>query len=193
MAPDLLRDFGAFLFLKTMTDFIKMGEAFHPHGIKGEVELRVFNSIENDSSLSDGAELLLKPLSEKSKLNSQGELWKISKLRFGNKVICLLEGIKDRTHLESLLPFEFFLKREEFEELDEGEFYLVDVVGFEVFSPTGELLGVLENFDDNGEQYLFNVRLKDGSILTLPYVDVFFPEIRFADKKIIMNMPEYTE
>jgi 16S rRNA processing protein RimM len=172
---------------------VKMGEAFHPHGIKGEVELRLINLNFEESSLKEGIELQLKPLSEKSTLSQVGEWWRISKLRFGNKVICTLEGVKDRTHLESLLPFEFFMKRSDFPELEEGEFYLTDIIDFEVFTHEGNLVGRLEGFDDNGVQTLFNIRQTDGTVMTLPFVEVFFPEVNLEKKSITVNLPEYTE
>ena len=172
---------------------IKLGFVAHPHGIKGEAELRLLNPNLDESVLDEGQKLWLFPSSEKSKLNPKGEEWVIEKLRFGNKVICQFEGIKDRTHLENLIPFEFYLDREEFPETEEDEFYLVDLIDLPVFSPEGKELGTLESFSDNGMQYLFEVRLVDGSKITLPYVDTFFPEIDVENQKIIMIMPEYTE
>lgn len=172
-------------------DLIKLGFAAHPHGIKGEVELRLLNS--ENSILEEGMTLFLYPSAPKSQISPHGEEWKLSKIRFGNKIIATLEGIKDRTHLEGLLPFEIFLPREAFPEPDEDEVYLVDLVDMPVVNEEGEKIGFLESFSDNGMQYLFNVRMDTGEMVTLPYVDVFFPEINMEEKKIVMIQPDYTE
>lgn len=172
---------------------ITIAKVFHPHGIKGEAELRLLNDNYEESILEEGMTVYLYPASEKSRLSHHGEEWRIQKLRFGNKVICYFDGIKDRTHLETLLPIELKVPREAFPETDEDEVYLVDLVEWDVVSPSGEKLGKLESFSDNGMQYLFDVRLVDGSIITLPYVDAFFPELDKENKKIVMIMPEYTE
>jgi 16S rRNA processing protein RimM len=172
-------------------DLIKLGFCAHPHGIKGEAEFRLINT--EDSILDDGMKIYLYPSNEKSQLSHYGEEWKISKIRFGNKVIVTLEGIKDRTHLETILPFEIFLPREAFPAPDEGEVYLVDLIGMRVQDPEGKLLGKLDSFDDNGMQYLFNVRMDNGEMVTLPYVDAFFPEINMEEKFITMIPPEYAE
>ena len=172
---------------------IKIASAFHPHGIKGQAELRLLNDNFDESILDDGMKVILFPASEKSKISKTGEEWLILKLQFGNKVICTFEGVKDRTHLETLLPFEIHVPRDAFPETENNEVYLVDLIDWEVVSPSGEKLGNLESFSDNGMQYLFEVRLNDGSILTLPYVDAFFPEIDSENKKITMIMPEYSE
>ena len=134
------------------------------------------------------------PSNAKSKINKEGEQWLIQKLRFGNKVICQFEGIKDRTHLESLLPFEIYLEREAFPETDEDEVYLVDLVDMDVVNEEGDVIGKLESFSDNGMHYLFNVRVgPTGELVTLPYVETFFPKIDMEKKQITMISPEYTE
>lgn len=172
-------------------DLIKLGFSAHPHGIKGEAEFRLINS--EDSILEDGLKIYLYPSNEKSQLSHHGEEWTIVKIRFGNKIIVTLEGIKDRTHLETILPFEIFLPREAFPTPEEGEVYLADLIGMRVQDTEGTLVGELESFDDNGFQYLFNIRLSIGGILTLPYVDAFFPEINLEENFITVIPPEYAE
>lgn len=173
---------------------IKLAFVAHPHGIKGEAEIRLINPDPNESVLDDEMKVWLYPSSLKSKINEKGEEWLIKKIRFGNKVICQFEGIRDRTHLESLIPFEIYLDRESFPETDDDEVYLVDLVDMDVVNEAGEVIGRLESFSDNGMQYLFDIRLDPlGEKITLPYVDAFFPKIDMKKKQITMIMPEYTE
>jgi 16S rRNA processing protein RimM len=172
---------------------IKLAFVAHPHGIKGEAEIRLINTNVEECILDDEMKVWLFPTNEKSKLNPSGEEWLIKKLRFGNKIIATFEGIKDRSHLETMIPFEIFLDRDSFPEPDENEFYLVDLIDMPVFSPEGEELGKIESFSDNGMQYLFDVRLVDGSKITLPYVDAFFPEVDVENNRITMVLPEYSE
>jgi 16S rRNA processing protein RimM len=174
-------------------NLIKMGFVAHPHGIKGEAEIRLLDSNWDDCLLDEQMQVTLFPSNEKSTLDPEGELWTIEKLRFGNKVICHFKGVIDRTHLEKLIPFEIYLDRMQLPESDDDQIYLGDLIGVLVVNPEGQELGKLESFSDNGMQYLLDVRLTDSSLLTLPYVDAFFPEIDVENKKIVMIMPEYTE
>lgn len=175
-------------------NLVKLGFVAHPHGIKGEAELRLLNPDPNESILDDEMKVWLFPSSPKSKLKKEGEQWTIQKIRFGNKVICQFEGIQDRTQLESILPFEIFLEREAFPEPEEDEVYLVDLVDMDVVNEAGEVIGKLESFDDNGMQYIFNLRVgARGELLSLPYVDTFFPKIDMEKKQITVILPEYTE
>ncbi len=178
--------------MSNKNDLVRLASVYQPHGIKGEAELRLLSD-GRDSILDEEMKVWLVPTSPKSKLKPEGEEWIIQKLRFGNKAICLFAGIKDRTHLETLLPFDLYLSRDQFPEPEENEIYLVDLINLPVFSVEGEKLGKLESFSDNGQQYLFDVRLENGERITLPYVDAFFPEIDMENKKIVMIMPEYTE
>lgn len=181
-----------FPLMDKLKDLIKLASVTRPHGIKGEAELNLLNTIE-DSILDEEMKVWIVPTSPKSILKTEGEEWTIAKLRLGNKAICLFEGIQDRTHLEKILPFDLYLHRDQFPEPDENEVYLVDLVNLPVYSPEGVKLGKLESFSDNGQQYLFDVRLESGEKITLPYVDAFFPSIDVENKKITMILPEYTE
>lgn len=173
-------------------DLIKLGFVANPHGIKGEAELRLFNA--EESILEDGMTVMLYPSSAKSKVSPGGEEWRIQKIRFGNKVICQFEGMKDRSHLEGLIPFEIFIGREAFPEPDEDEIYLVDLVDMDVVNEEGTVIGKLESFSDNGHQYLFDLRIGPvGEKITLPYVEAFFPKIDMEKRQITVILPEYTE
>lgn len=171
-------------------NLVKIAFVSHPHGIKGEAELRLLNP---EQILEEGMKVWLYPSTLKSKLNSEGEEWSVQKLRYGNKTICHFEGIKDRTHLESLIPFEIYLAREDFPELEEDDFYMIDLVGMIVVNEAGIELGSVQDFADNGAQYLLELRLTSGEVITLPFVENFFPEVNVEDRKITMIMPEYTE
>ncbi|NCY26845.1 MAG: 16S rRNA processing protein RimM [Alphaproteobacteria bacterium] len=155
--------------------------------------MRLLNQNHEESVLEDEMSVWIFPTTSKSKVKESGEQWMIEKIRFGNKVICQFEGIKDRTQLESLIPFEIYLEREAFPETEGDEIYLIDLIDMEVVDERGVVLGRLESFSDNGMQYLFEVRLMDGEKIILPYVESFFPQIDLENKKITMVMPEYTE
>jgi hypothetical protein len=74
-----------------------------------------------------------------------------------------------------------------------GSTYFDMTTHMDVVNEEGVVVGKLESFSDNGMQYLFDVRMSTGEIVTLPYVDAFFPDIDMENKKITMIMPDYTE
>jgi 16S rRNA processing protein RimM len=173
-------------------DLIKLGFVAHPHGIKGEAELRLYN--QDDSILEDAMTVFLYPSSPESNISPHGEEWRIEKIRFGNKVICQFQDVKDRTMLEAMIPFEIYIEREMFPETQDNEVYLVDLIDMDVVNEEGAVIGKLESFSDNGMQYLFELRIgPQGEKVTLPYVENFFPKIDIEKRQITVILPEYTE
>ncbi len=170
---------------------IKLGSVSRPHGIKGEAELFLFNT--EESILENNLKVFLMPENEKSQIPKEGEWREIKSIRFGNKTIVVFENIIDRTDLERLIPFSVSLPREAFPPLEEGQHYLIDLIGLECVTEEGKKIGVIEAFSDNGAQTLALIRTISGSSFELPYVKVFFPAVDYKTRIITINPPEYTE
>lgn len=170
---------------------IQLGFVSRPHGIKGEAELFLHNP--EDSILENGMKVFLLPEKESSQIPKEGEWREIKSIRFGNKIVVVFDNIIDRTHLETLIPFSVSVARSSFPKLPEGEHYLQDLIGLECETTDGKHFGVIDSFAHNGAQLLAVVRTKSGNAFELPYVKVFFPEVKLAENKIIIVPPEYTE
>jgi len=177
-----------------MTDknenWIQLGECFHPHGIKGEFQFKLFNG--EDSVIRPGDKLRFSPLKESSSLAKSGEIFEIEKIRFGNKVIVKLVDVSDRNTVEAMVPFAFWMKREDFPNISDDEVYLVDLVGREFFTNSSEgPAGSIESFYDNGAQVIGVLKLTDGKIIELPMVKNFFPKI--TEERIEVILPQEEE
>lgn len=170
--------------------FVELGVCKSPHGVKGGFTFYLHNP--DDSILEKGTEVLLFPLDKKSSLPKDGKNFKISQISFGNKVIVYFDGIADRNIVEAMIPFSVQISREEFPEAEEGEFYLVDIIGALVFNhKNGEKIGVIDSFYENGPQLIAVVRGEES--YELPFIDAFFPVIDSENKRIEMNVPEYLD
>lgn len=163
-------------------NLIKLGYSNKAHGIKGAF-LFVLEA-GNDSILDDGFTIYLEK-------NGDYIKHQIKNIQYGNKVICYLEGIEDRNQVEGLIPFDIYASREDFPE-DDGEIYLSDLIGFDVYDEKGEHFGVVKNFSSNGPQDIISIKTP-REYIELPFVDQFFPEIDVENKKIIINAPEFIE
>ncbi len=161
---------------------VLLGYATKPHGLRGEVLLKVFNTI--DSQLCQDKCIIAMGEFGQRKLSVQ-------KIRWGQKVIALFHQIQNRTDLEALLPFEIYLERSEFNELKDGQYYLVDLLEYQVYClETQSFWGQVDSFDSNGAQDLLVLKSEDES-LTLPLVESFFPKIDHQKKIIYFNKPIY--
>ena len=181
-------------FLEEMEEkkkFIELGYCRKPHGIKGGLSLALYNS--DESHLAKGVKVTLFGADSHSKLKPEGEIFTIERIDFGNKVICYLKEIKDRNHLEALLPFSIKMDRKDFKPpKHENEFYLEDLNGLKVIDmATQKECGIIESFYENGAQIVLTIKKLDHSILELPLVDNFFPEVDLSQGFILVNIPEF--
>lgn len=164
-----------------------LGVCNKPHGIRGGFSFMLENS--QDSILANGMRVFLFPKSPASSIDENGEEHIIEKISFGNKTIAYLKGISDRNIVESMLPFEIKLPREEFPETDKDEFYISDLIGLEVYEhETNELIGKVAKYYDNSVQTILTIRGKNGSF-DIPFVENFVPELDIEEGKIWVVVP----
>ncbi|MBT6324353.1 MAG: 16S rRNA processing protein RimM [Bdellovibrionales bacterium] len=161
---------------------ISLGFCRKAHGIKGEAVFSLYSG--SDSILSSGDIII-------ACKDKQSKEIKIEKIRFGNKVIVKLEGINDRTTLEKLLPFEIFVSRDLFPEIDSSdEFYISDILGTDVFDfKTKQKIGVIDSFYDNGAQVVYVIKGNEQNF-ELPFVEQFFPIVKLDKNRIEIVLPE---
>lgn len=171
-------------------DLVELGRCTSAHGIKGGFSFKLFN--DQESVLKDGLTITLFPFSENSSLDSLGQNFKITSIKFGNKTMAYLEGINNRNVVEEMVPFTIFYPRDLFPEISDDEIYLGDLVGLDVIHyETGENLGKIKNFYDNGAQPVLVVKGKMNE--ELPFVEEFFPEFDLEEKTIKLIPPSYIE
>jgi 16S rRNA processing protein RimM len=168
---------------------VELGVSGKPHGIKGGFLFKLNNN--EESVLIKGAVVYLYPSNKDSSIPESGEKLTIKSISFGNKVICYFDGVTDRNIVEAMLPFGIYYPREDFPDLDDGEFYISDLMGLKVISPEGEELGLVDSHYDNGFQVILCVVVK-GKKIELPFVENFFPEINIESGEVTMLLPEYS-
>ncbi len=174
-----------------MENLIELGRCHKPHGIKGAFHF-VLENVE-ESVLEKGMEITIFPFDEGSSVEPSGQVMAISKIQFGNKVICYLEGVNDRNTVEAMIPFTIKVDRSVLPELEEGEFYISDVIGAKVIEHTTDKeIGTVIGSSDNGMQTILQIRLESGT-LEIPWVDHFVPEVDVANKTIRINKPEFLD
>ena len=168
--------------------YIEMGTCKRPHGIKGGFQFHLYNI--EDSSIQNKTQLLLKPLDNSSSLKKEGEFFTVKSITFGNKTICYLNEVVDRSKVEQIVPFAIFLDRIHFSHTSEDEVYLSDLEGIDVLNTESEKIGMVKTFYDHGATAVLVIELLDGQKTELPFVEAFFPELNMEDEYIVMINPE---
>ena len=186
---------GFFIFGDHMTaeksSNIHIGHCTAPHGIRGEFSFVLYN--QEDSVLEAGMTVTLFPKSAESSVPQDGREYKIQSIRFGNKVITVLEGVDNRNVVEEMIPFDIYLNRDVFPDLDEGEYYINDLLGLEVFNfYTKEKIGRVMDFYDNGAQIVLKIKT-EKNIFDILFLENFVPVVDLNLERIEIIPPIMVE
>lgn len=115
---------------------IELGRVARPHGVRGEVRVRLH--WEGSSTLLEVGEVVLR----------RGSAEQVRRLerarRAGKAVLVKLEGVDGREEAGLLRGVAVCVPREVLPALEEGEYYLSDLVGARVVAPAGEVGEVVE-------------------------------------------------
>lgn len=114
--------------------YVPLAEVARPHGIQGELRLKVYNE---DSDL-----LLRRPTVLLTSAQGESREVRLESARPTNGAILVrFEGVRDRDAAEALRGAKLSVPREAFPELPEGEFYACDIEGAEARLESGEVVG----------------------------------------------------
>ena len=146
-----------------MERFLKVGQVTTTHGVHGEV--KVF-PLTNDAGRFLDLEYVTAEDPEK------GTRLEIEKVRFfKNLVILKFKGIDMVEDAAKLRGKDLWIPRELGQELSDDEYYIVDLIGMQVFLEDGTQLGVLKDVLQTGAN--------DVYVVTTPeHKDVLIPAIK---------------
>ena len=80
--------------------------------------------------------------------------------------------------------------REEAAPLDEGEYYVFDIVGLTVYDEEGSVLGTVENVLRTGSNDVYAVRSEDGREILIPALRSVVREIDVPGGRMTVRFPQ---
>lgn len=116
-----------------MTDKLTVGEVLKPQGIRGELKIKPF---------TDDAEVFC----AFSRVFVGDTPYKVLSVRTGGGAVYLgLKGVADRNAAELLRGKEIVIPRDEAPEPEEGRYYVADLLGCDIVTEGGKILGKLKD------------------------------------------------
>lgn len=101
-----------------------------------------------------------------------------------------LEGITDRDAAEALRGASVTVAEDERVELEEGEYWLDEIIGLEVFDKAGAKLGEITEVLFTGANDVYIVKTPEGALKALPAVDEVIKSVDVAKGSMTVNIPE---
>ena len=159
---------------------LEIGQIVNTFGIKGEVKVVPFTE---DISRFDE----LKKVYIKNK--NQEKQYKIENVKYHkNMVLIKFSGIDKIEDAEMLKNKYLEIDREDAIPLEEGTYFIADLIGLEVYTEDGNLLGKVEDIYNTGSKDIYVVKDELGKQVLLPGIDEVIKNVDLENSKIIVHL-----
>jgi 16S rRNA processing protein RimM len=167
------------------TRYVAIAEIARPHGVQGELRVKVYN--EHSTVLAKGRMVLLlfapphpagvstgPRMGRKESERPDPRPTKITSVREGAGALLIrLEGVADRDAADALRGAQIAVERDELPELADGEFYACDIEGARVELTNGDVIGKVLALESYPTCNVLRVALDEGRIIEVPLVDSY--------------------
>jgi 16S rRNA processing protein RimM len=133
---------------------IEIGKILKPHGIQGQLKVRLYS--DNFESFERRGYAFIQQKEETRRI---GYAVMRSEPPF---VYVLLGGVSSRNDAEEFCGLPLMLRRSDLEEPEEGEHYIVDMIGLKVVNESGTELGELKDILQHGAADVYVVQGQKG-------------------------------
>lgn len=164
--------------MEEISDPVIIGFIGAPHGVRGTVRVRASGT---GRHLRKGVEPAL-----------DGVRHHILQVRDTPKGYLVdLEGVVDRSQAAGLGGKELVLDRSELDDLEEGEFYVGDLIGMTAIDDTGDNLGTVEEVIETPAHEILLLR-EENRELYVPFTLEHVPYVDPENRSLIVAPPQET-
>jgi 16S rRNA processing protein RimM len=171
--------------MKPPDTWVPLAEIARPHGVRGELRLNVFNK--DSDVLLECDEVLVR-------FGDRDKMFPVERARRADQAILMkLHGIDDRDRAGELRGALVCVKRADFPELEDGEFYTCDVLGASVVVD-GQEIGNVRELRSYPSVDVLVVRAKDGgNDYEVPLVEAFVEDVDVSAEIVRLKTLEGVE
>ena len=158
-----------------MQDKFEVGKIVNTFGIKGEVKVALYT--ENINNFKKG-----------NKIYVNNKEMQIEKSRLQkNMLILKLKGVDNMTDAEDLRDSIITVERNK-KELPSGTYYIADLIGLDVYTDEGALLGKIIDIYNTGANDIYTVKTLEGKEVLLPAIKDVIKQVDIQNKKVIVHL-----
>ena len=163
-----------------MEQYFRVGVFANTHGIRGEI--KVYPTTDDVSRFRDLKEVILDTKKEPIPLEVEGVKF------FKNMVILKFKGIDNINDIEKYKGCDLLVSRENAVPLEEGEFYLADIMGMPVIDEEERELGVIREVLQTGANDVYIIQKKRGGEILLPASPSCILDIDFENNRMKVHL-----
>ncbi len=165
---------------KYMEDLLKVGVITSTHGIRGEV--KVFPTTDDLQRFTYLKDCILVTGEERLPMEVEGCKF------FKNQAILKFRGYDSIEAIEKYKKASLWVTRENAVPLEEGEFYIADIINAKVYEENGEELGVLTEVMETGANDVYVVRRQDGKEILIPAIPDCILDVDVDVPKVVVRL-----
>ena len=165
-----------------MEDLLRVGVIANTHGIRGEV--KVFPTTDEKERFKDLKKVILDTGKEQKVLEIQSVRF------FKNLVILKFKGIDNINDIEMYKGKDLLVTREDAVPLEEGEYFIADLLDLDVYSDEDEKIGVLYDVMQTGANDVYVVKTEEGKEILLPAIDECILDIDLEENRMTEHIME---
>ena len=163
-----------------MTKYLEIGQIVNTFGIKGMVKIKPFT---DDINRFDR----LKKIYISNK-NGKKE-YQIQEIKYHkNMVLMKLEGVDTPEEADALRQSYLLVDRADEEPLEEGVYYIVDLLGLEVYTDDNKLLGKVDDIFNTGSNDIYVVKDEMGKQILLPGIPDVLKNVDLEKGRITVHL-----
>ncbi len=163
-----------------MQQFFEIGQIVNTFGIKGMVKVVPYT--DDITRFNDLEKVYL--VNKKEKKEYLIEEVKYQK----NMILIKFKNVNSIEEAENLRNLYIQIPRENAIKLEEGSYYIADLIGINVFTEEGENIGKIEDIYNTGSNDIYVVKDNLGKQILLPAIKDVIKEIDLEKEKMIVHL-----
>ena len=163
-----------------MQELLEIGQIVNSYGIKGFVKVVPFT---DDITRFENLKSIYVEQGKKLKE------YTIEDVKYSKKLVLLkFKGIDDINETISLKNCYLKIDRKDAVELEEDSYFIVDLIGLEVYTDEDKFLGSLVDVFQTGSNDVYVVKDELGKQILLPAIKEVIKSVDIENKKIIVHL-----
>jgi len=165
-----------------MEEYLEIGQIVNTNGLKGNLKVKPLT--DDITRFEDLESVYIQKGKELIEFNIQDVKY------IKNMVILKLEGIDNIDEAEKYKNFYIKINRENAVELEDDSYFIVDIIGCEVYTDSNQLLGKVIDVFSTGSNDVYTVKNSEGKEILLPAIEDVIKDVDIQNKKITVELME---
>lgn len=165
-----------------MQEYFEVGQIVNTFGIKGQLKVKPFTD-----DMERFEELKTIYICKKNEMKKV----EIEDVKYNKQCVLLkVKGIEDLTEAEKYKGLFLKIDRKDAKKLPKDTYFIADILGLEVYTDEGELLGKVDDIFPTGANDVYVVKDELGKQILLPSIPEVLKEIDLEKGKVIVHLIE---